>query len=120
MREIKFRALYKSLNQMEYINDLYWFEENGVHSNNDYDYEIMQYTGLKDSTGKEIYEGDIITSNYHNDVYDYGFELTSLVEFRNGCFWLNVHNCELHYYNEFCIVIGNIYENPELLEVKND
>ncbi|MFA5166577.1 MAG: YopX family protein [Candidatus Paceibacterota bacterium] len=114
MREIKFRAWVdnKRMVDFESICNLYTVYGLFISS----DIIPMQYTGLKDSTGKEIYEGDIITSNYHNDIYDYGFELTSFVEFRNGCFWLNVHKCELHYYNEFSIVVGNIYENPELLE----
>ena len=40
-REIKFRAWDKRHNSMEYINDLYWFEENGIHDFNDDNYIFM-------------------------------------------------------------------------------
>ncbi len=80
---------------------------------------LMQYTGLKDKNGKEIYEGDILKSQEDKILGSVGFE--------NGCFvlkavWIDpaVNDYpELKYYIdlEFMTVevIGNIYENPELL-----
>lgn len=75
--------------------------------------ELMQYTGLHDKNGKEIYEGDIIggLKGYK------GKDLTLVVEFEYGAYY--VGGDELYSHNEVCEVIGNIYENPELLEERS-
>ena len=78
--------------------------------------EIMQYTGLKDKNGKEIYEGDILL----NKTEEFG-DIYSKVIFVDGCFMILEPECE---YAELTVVevvndvevVGNIYENPELLE----
>ncbi|WP_373844377.1 YopX family protein [Clostridium sp.] len=116
-REIKFRA---------------WDEESELMTDSDYegglreffdhfdDCKLMQYTGLKDKNGKQVYEGDIVKEQrkrfkdkyfavkWNNDIGSYIFEpldksLTSYPCFNIG----TVKGLE---------VIGNIYENPELLE----
>jgi uncharacterized phage protein (TIGR01671 family) len=73
---------------------------------------VMQYTGLKDKNGKEIYEGDIIQADgmYNDQIIfqDGGFNLKAGDEGLN--LWY-----QLEEYGNF-EVIGNIYENPELLE----
>ena len=79
--------------------------------------ELMQSTGLKDKNGKEIFEGDIVKMS--KDVYS---EPTyyEVVRHRGGAYRLESkqHGCELWLRHTDCEVVGNIYENPELLEDK--
>jgi len=102
--------------------------------------EVMQYTGLKDKNGKEIYEGDIvlIEDTYKERILDDGsgpiepFNHLAPVVFEHAEFGVKIKDgadifCSgfwafagIEYetgQNEF-EVIGNIYENPELLEEK--
>lgn len=73
---------------------------------------LMQFTGLKDKNGKEIYEGDIVSD---------GFEKAIITWFKDECQFLAFNKHELSGFNdpqvlgEWAEVIGNIYENPELL-----
>jgi uncharacterized phage protein (TIGR01671 family) len=90
-----------------------------------YDAIPMQLTGLKDKNGKEIYEGDIVLMPWGDcDLY-----AVFVVDFEEGCFGIkpirekqnmdNVWWCVfLHKMNLKCEIIGNIHENPDLLEVK--
>ena len=137
MREIKFRAWDKRNKKwveagqsllgylIAWISD-YKFEILGRG-----DYEIVQYTGLKDINGVEIYEGYIVLYKFasYKDiskvVYDEdsaSFKMisikeddnTSWREFKKG----SIHDFYKPFVNgyDFVKVIGNIYENPELLE----
>lgn len=77
--------------------------------------EVMQYTGLKDKNGTEVYEGDVL--KVYDDFFRNGLDDEyGIIKFDKGRFYLNTFK---NYLNESWInfeVIGNIYENPELLE----
>lgn len=77
--------------------------------------ELMQTTGLKDKNGKEIFEGDIVKMS--KDVYS---EPTyyEVVRHYGGAYRLESkqHGCELWLRHNGCEVVGNIYENKELLD----
>jgi len=106
MREIKFRCWIKKRNLM--LNDVpfhHWYLD-------DDSVVIMQYTNLKDKNGKEIYEGDIFPYKGRNLVVRY--ELGAAV---GHWFGSNEYIFFEHYANgDEVEVIGNIYENPELLK----
>lgn len=118
-REIKFRAWDKSENQMSYSDTEFFddmvafrFKHWGIDVDTIDDIELMQYTGLKDKNGKEIYEGDIVKGGLIIDDDDYAF--TDVVTFDDGRFQcVKCADFDLWHYE--LEVIGNIYENPELL-----
>ncbi|WP_438312308.1 YopX family protein [Sporosarcina sp. FA9] len=94
-----------------------WYEVPIVHKT------IGQFTGLEDTNGKEIYEGDIL--HYLIEEYPGGHyrerEEKRIVEFVDGCFWLLSKNGDeplyaVHAADDELKILGNIYENPKLLE----
>lgn len=122
MREINFRAW----NKKEKFLDTAWsidFEHGEVchraHNMSDLDDCIlMQYTGLKDKNGREIYEGDITIDGYgtvtviENDGFQW---LERVLKLRDR--HISKEILIMTKANAFrCEVIGNLYENPELLE----
>jgi len=77
------------------------------------DVKLVEYIGQKDKNGVEIYEGDIVRCFTHS---------LSKVEIKKGCFGLTSNGLHEPYFTPFtdvygyCEVLGNIYENSELLE----
>jgi uncharacterized phage protein (TIGR01671 family) len=120
MREIKFRAWDKkekvmrtvSLLNTSYMGTEYQtiYFESGPYRHLS-EIELMQYTGLKDKNGVEIYEGDIIRLS---DALEPNIET---VCFEDGAFRASVHHEIFDTLQSYEVeVIGNIYKNPELAE----
>ncbi len=139
MKEIKFRAWHKEL-KIIFEPEAIWFSTPGRKPwlNNSHDYRdeyrgklfgyvdddiiLMQYTGLNDKKGNEIYEGDILHDLLHPEQYflvryeDAEFGLELLKPYVKECMGgISERLHDVCYDSE---VVGNIYENPELLEVK--
>jgi uncharacterized phage protein (TIGR01671 family) len=123
-REIKFRAWHEPSKEMVYFdavkaaNDQYIAKHffqlmAGTHS---YGAGLMQYTGLKDKKGREIYEGDSVriiglplTGEYYPITFDkatFGF----FEYYDSSELWPlgNLHSDDV-------VIVGNIYENPDLI-----
>ncbi len=108
MRELKFRLTWKGGIENSYPDKWFHRDYDIYHISDKFSHlprntKIRQYTGLKDKNGVEIYEGDIIKYGLHFD----------------ECFTIiwNYSDLEMLYRNSNQVeVIGNIYENPELLQ----
>lgn len=86
--------------------------------------KLMQSTGLKDKNGKEIFEGDIVTDGefarivqYHQTLGFYMFDEESNERFFSDSATLEDFEEDAKIVSEILEIIGNVYENPELLEV---
>nr|DAS47004.1 MAG TPA: YopX protein [Caudoviricetes sp.] len=126
-REIKFRAYdkkkemwtnYKILDDTVFCMDKVTGVWHNHYRKRFKDFELSQYTGLKDKNGKEIYENDLISCNKYKNI---------IVFFEEGCFKVKYRKtptttitCALNSFLEKykCKISGNIHEHPELLEVK--
>lgn len=81
---------------------------------------VGQFTGLTDRNGDRIFEGDIVTG-----LFLFGLSVNAVVTFQDGAFGLEWYRGNVKTFNAFTSicnveyeVIGNIHDNPELLEVK--
>lgn len=128
MREIKFRAWDNFSKQMYYFDfennievrsgHLWIVHEEGAISSKSPCIKIMQYTGLKDRNDKEIYVGDLVAvADYANweGLYKIIWDEKNLMYMLEDASGDREKLCEFEEY----LVKGNIYENPELLEVES-
>lgn len=135
MREIKFRVWNKTDEEMCYLLENGWsfgpseevraFSWEDVFAAREQDLIPLQYTGLKDKNGVEIYEGNILqSSNGEKNLYpvvwsksDSGFKRQhKFIQKYEGEQWEETALITIH--AKSFIVVGNIHENPELLEAK--
>ncbi|OUB05993.1 hypothetical protein BK708_40475 [Bacillus thuringiensis serovar yunnanensis] len=132
MREIKFRTWDKKYHMLEYDDSpdlligmdgkVYQKEERNYAGTSFIEYEVanrfelMQYTGLKDKNGKEIYEGDILQFNTDAPgVVDYfrgSCRVKTPSRYRGDDWRTSLWDATIDEYE----IVGNMYENPELLE----
>lgn len=118
MREIKFRiwdkvnkAMVKVVEMDFFRRRMYFTADNKYYSERSLDDVIlMQYTGLKDKNREEVYEGDIVKNDYR------GIGTVSICETDAYLVKNNLKQICYPLQNVKVEVIGNIYENPELLE----
>jgi uncharacterized phage protein (TIGR01671 family) len=131
MRELKFRAWNKELGEMwiggyvQFDTGNIWFdnEDGDMFEYTQAEFPLMQYTGLKDKNGKEIYEGDILNDKRNKRrKYKVVFDDGTLfcVSLSDGILpeGFNMHRLTKQNVQRLHEVIGNIYENPELLGAK--
>lgn len=125
MREIKFRAWFKN----DVVEQMLYDKNPGdclVWKNQGQDIEsIMQYTGLKDKNGKEIYEGDIVEFNDFDSLRTGGHTedniLQGSISFSCGGWIVKTERGHYDLYtaivnDEELEIIGNIYEHSELIQ----
>lgn len=119
MRELKFRVWQKATRQYRHF-----VLEKGVSVSIGADLEIEQYAGLKDKNGKEVYEGDIIREKWFDEDVRLGENRIGKVEyFTDGfvCWFVGGRLMQLGMLVVSHIeVIGNIHENQELLNRKEE
>ena len=124
MREIKFKAFLKKVKRVlnvisiDFVNDGGFVEVNLYGDGGDYfyfkDIELMQYSGMKDVKGNEIYDGHILkTDNSFCEIWTVSYNGSSFVANQGNIDYF----CSLDKFMESSSVeiIGTIYGNPELI-----
>jgi uncharacterized phage protein (TIGR01671 family) len=122
-----FRVWYSQYSRMHHVGD--WYLEEVYFDGkpwNDPASTVMQYTGIKDKNGKEIYEGDILSYKQHMhstsvtmDKKDYIVYDNAMFCFKSDCGTQSFGGGMSNAGREEFEVIGNIFENPELLAEKS-
>lgn len=129
----KYRAFVKKENKLfetddllliDFLNEEVMLQQNSIIYATSFDFDevvLMQSTGLKDKNGKEIFEGDIVRQVRTQPTIE-NETITGVVTKLEGA-WLIVNDNEqlaskLWSETDENEIIGNIYENPELLEVE--
>ncbi len=121
--DIKFRIWYKDIRKMDYStieyfdNKLVFTFEHFINKDN---ISLMRYTGITDCEGQEIYEGDIVGGEVQ--LYGMPFDVEGVVRYMHSRFVIDMCNCPLYEFHEdlssdntWLKVVGNEYENPELI-----
>lgn len=153
-RDIKFRAWDKDSKQMDLVVRLEVDDFGHIDTAEGYgdvyhNFELMEYTGMKDKNGREIYEGDIvkyhltrvygehydpITLGYVGSDWSVDADIFGKVSIwpSNGVMMTQIITSDADMFcraypvprrwhvNQECEIIGNIYENPELLEAQHE
>ncbi|OAS19262.1 YopX family protein [Paenibacillus oryzisoli] len=119
MKEYKFRGWHPGRYSHQYEPKMFYDDKPGdclVWKNQGQPLTIMQFTGLKDRNGKEVYEGDIVsfTDTYLNNMP----ERTGKVSFANASFYIECSTSNHFRWTDYDVeVIGNIHENPDMVPV---
>jgi uncharacterized phage protein (TIGR01671 family) len=113
MIEIKFRV-WDTLREQMILNAHFCFD---LFAKDPERYKFQQYTGLKDKGGREVYEGDIIDYRFQ------GLKYALIVKWDNDCACFGLYRpdtlmakAHFHYDSIYTEIIGNIYENGDLLK----
>ena len=126
MRDIKFRAFDKDLKQILKVKEIDFehrivtlkISKLAIKKIPFENVELLQYTGLKDKNEKEIFEGDIFVHNNHKfEVVWDSTRFIGLDNDRSGKGYCCYVDSSKKDGSRSIEVIGNIYENPELLEM---
>ena len=124
----KFRLWNRITSQLHIVDGLYFDDREAEYVDDDNvlrfvgfkNIDLMQSTGLKDKNGKEIFEGDILAFKTDDEVINvkiFWDEKHALFMFRSEKYNEEEPLAELVEANTYPFeIIGNVYENPELLE----